>query len=82
MLGFNDPTEPFSKDGSDKEIYQKWIIERQHILRNKWYLSQQMGADCGWEHARWDWDMRHRQKWLREWEERNRDSSNPPQSQS
>ena len=29
--------------------------EREHILRNKWYMSERSGKDVGYERALLDW---------------------------
>lgn len=44
--------------------YQRWLEEKAEIERNKWFLSEHVGHDVGWEYAQWDWIMRHRAAWL------------------
>jgi len=36
-------------------LYKKYEEERQHILKNKWYMSEKCGKDVGFERALLDW---------------------------
>lgn len=45
-------------------VYLLWLEEKQHIERNRWFLSEKLGIDCGWSYAKWDWEMRFRKRWL------------------
>jgi hypothetical protein len=36
-------------------LYKKYAQEREHILRNKWYMSEKYGYDVGYERAFLDW---------------------------
>lgn len=36
-------------------LYKKYKEEREHILRNKWYMSERAGRDVGYERALLDW---------------------------
>jgi hypothetical protein len=36
-------------------LYKKFAEEREHILRNKWYMSERVGRDVGYERALLDW---------------------------
>jgi hypothetical protein len=36
-------------------LYKKYCEEREHILKNKWYMSERRGADVGYEKALLDW---------------------------
>lgn len=56
-------SEMFPISGSN--LYQRWLAERDEIARHKWFMSEKMGYDCGWEYARWDWNMRFRSEWLK-----------------
>jgi len=47
-------------------IYKRFLEEREHILRNKWYLSEKEGKDVGFEKALLDWVCHHRAFWLRQ----------------
>jgi hypothetical protein len=49
---------------SRSSLYHVWMAERQEIARNKWFISEREGKDCGWERARFDWDMRFRAAWI------------------
>lgn len=46
-------------------LYQEFLNERKEILRHKWFLSEQLGADIGFEQALLDWVRHHRSKWKR-----------------
>jgi hypothetical protein len=39
----------------DTLLYKKFAEEREHILRNKWYMSERVGKDVGYERALLDW---------------------------
>ena len=61
------------KDGKEEEsdiserssLYQSFLNERQEILRHKWFLSEKVGKDVGFEQALLDWVRHHRAKWKR-----------------
>jgi len=36
-------------------FYKKYMEEKEHILRNKWYMSERAGKDVGYEKALLDW---------------------------
>jgi len=36
-------------------LYKKYAAERVHILKNKWYMSERVGRDVGYEKALLDW---------------------------
>jgi len=36
-------------------LYKKYQEEREHILKNKWYMSERRGYDVGYEKALLDW---------------------------
>ncbi len=38
-------------------------MEREEILKHKWYLSEQAGQDVGFEKALLDWIVKHRAQW-------------------
>ncbi len=46
-------------------LYQRWLAEHEEIARNKWFISEKLGYDCGWSYAKHDWDWRHRANWLK-----------------
>jgi hypothetical protein len=39
----------------DTLLYKKYVEEREHILKNKWYMSERVGRDVGYEKALLDW---------------------------
>ena len=39
----------------DSLIYKKYREEREHIERNKWYMSERKGFDVCFEKALFDW---------------------------
>lgn len=45
------------------DLYHLMIEEKMHIEKNKYYLSEKMGFDCGDQYAKYNWNMMHRQKW-------------------
>lgn len=36
-------------------LYKRYMKEKEHILRNKWYMSERIGTDVGYEKALLDW---------------------------
>ena len=44
-------------------LYREFLLEREEILRHKWYLSEQAGQDVGFEKALLDWIVKHRAEW-------------------
>lgn len=39
----------------DTLLYKRYQEEREHILKNKWYMSERKGYDVGYEKALFDW---------------------------
>lgn len=39
-------------------LYRRFTEEREHILKNKWYMSEREGRDVGFERALMDWVTR------------------------
>lgn len=39
----------------DTLLYKKYVEEKEHILKNKWYMSERVGRDVGYEKALFDW---------------------------
>ena len=35
----------------NSELYKKYLEIREHILKNKWYMSEKAGKDVGFESA-------------------------------
>ena len=48
------------------DVYANFLAERESILEHKWYLSEQLGRDVGFERALTDWITNHRTRWLEE----------------
>ena len=51
---------------STPDPYARFLAERESILEHKWYLSEQLGKDIGFERALADWVSYHRDQWLEE----------------
>jgi hypothetical protein len=51
---------------SRANVYDRFLAERDSILEHKWYLSEQLGKDVGFERALADWAANHRDRWLEE----------------
>jgi hypothetical protein len=49
----------------DTLLYKKFAEEREHILRNKWYMSERAGRDVGFERALLDW-MLNKKEYLKQ----------------
>ncbi|NBW56763.1 DUF4032 domain-containing protein [bacterium] len=47
-------------------LYRKFLEEREHILRNKWFMSEKEGHDVGFERALLNWVNNFRNKWLQD----------------
>ena len=47
----------------ESTLYQKFLAERDEILRHKWLKSEEAGHDIGFEAALVDWMLHHRAKW-------------------
>jgi hypothetical protein len=47
-------------------LYQEFVAEREEILRHKWYESERLGRDIGFEAALVSWVVHHRAQWRRE----------------
>lgn len=47
-------------------VYREFLLERNEILRHKWFESEKAGHDIGFEKALLDWVIRHRPAWLRQ----------------
>ena len=47
----------------NSSLYQRYLTERQEILRHKWLESEKEGYDIGFERALVDWVLNHRSKW-------------------
>ena len=47
-------------------LYREFLAERNAILENKWYMSENAKHDVGFEKALLDWILNHRARWRRE----------------
>jgi len=45
-------------------IYQRFLLEREEILKHKWIESQKKGYDVGFEYALLDWMRNYRAGWI------------------
>lgn len=44
-------------------LYQRFLAEREEILRHKWLESERAGHDIGFEKALLDWIVNQRARW-------------------
>ena len=44
-------------------LYQRFLAERDEILKHKWIESEKAGHDVGFEVALLDWMLKHRKLW-------------------
>lgn len=49
----------------NSELYRAFLQERDHILKNKWYMSERAGHDVGFEKALLDWVCHHRNDYVK-----------------
>lgn len=56
-------------------LYQRFLAEREEILRHKWIESEKQGYDVGFDKALTSWVMTYRKGWLAEY---NRIKNNTP----
>jgi hypothetical protein len=47
-------------------LYREFLAEREEINRHKYYESQKVGHDIGFEKALLDWVAKHRKNWREE----------------
>jgi hypothetical protein len=61
-------------DGDDllarSSLYREVVAEREEVLRHKWFESEKMGHDIGFEKARISWMVHHRAQWRKELQQR------------
>jgi hypothetical protein len=50
-------------------LYREFQAEREEILRHKWYQSEKMGHDIGFELAQVDWRIKHGSQRRKEWQQ-------------
>lgn len=46
------------------DLYARYLLEKEEINKLKWIISEQLGHDCGYQYAQWQWITHHRQNWL------------------
>lgn len=46
-------------------LYQRFLDEREEILKHKWIESEKQGYDTGFEKALLDWMYKHRKNWMK-----------------
>ena len=44
-------------------LYRELIVEREEIMRHKWFESEKVGRDIGFEQALVNWLVHHRANW-------------------
>jgi len=49
----------------NSELYRTFLMERDEILKNKWYMSERAGYDVGFERALLDWVCHHRNEYVK-----------------
>ena len=49
----------------NSDLYKAFLEEREHILKNKWFMSEKAGHDVGFEKALMDWVCNHRNEYKR-----------------
>lgn len=49
----------------NSELYRAFLMEREEILKNKWYMSEREGRDVGFERALLDWVFHHRTEYVK-----------------
>lgn len=47
-------------------LYRELKAEHDEILRHKWFESEKLGHDVGYDVAMIDWKLRHYARWHRE----------------
>jgi len=46
-------------------LYQRFLAEREEIMKHKWIESEKRGYDTGFEKALLDWMKNHREGWIK-----------------
>jgi hypothetical protein len=46
-------------------LFKRYLEEREHILQNKWFMSEKAGYDVGMERALLDWVIHHKKDYLK-----------------
>ncbi len=66
----SEPEGPHSADNLVKHslLYREFQAENEEILRHKWYESEKMGHDIGFDLAQVDWRIKYGSQWRKEWQ--------------
>lgn len=56
----------------ENEMYGEFLLERDEIMRHKWYMSEKAGYDVGFDAAHIDWHKKHRSKYKEQRDVQNR----------
>ena len=51
---------------SKSNLYERFLAEREEIMKHKWIESEKQGYDIGFEPALISWMTKHRKDWLKE----------------
>jgi len=51
---------------AQSSLYREFLAEREEILRHKWFESEKVGRDIGFEVALISWVMHHRAQWRKD----------------
>ena len=53
----------------DSNLYQRFLAEREEIMKHKWIESEKQGYDIGFEKALVEWMLHHRKEWLKQFDQ-------------
>jgi hypothetical protein len=51
----------------EPSLYERFLAEREEILKHKWIESEKQGYDIGFERALVSWMSTYRESWLKEY---------------
>ena len=51
------------KEAVEFDLYKEFLLERDEILRHKWFESEKAGHDIGFDKALMEWIVRYRKEW-------------------
>jgi hypothetical protein len=49
----------------NSSLYREFMAKRDEILKHKWYESEKVGHDVGFDHALFDWALKYGSAWAR-----------------
>jgi len=52
-----------SNNLTNHTLYSEFLAERDEILRHKWFESEKVGYDIGFDKALMEWIVRYRKEW-------------------